>query len=101
MTDEAVTGIENLSQEDRTFSPPTEFVQNSVARPSLYTEAERDYEAWMARNACPENDRLCDEMVWLPQNLLLAGREAMDDIADAIAKIGAHAEALATATRIP
>ena len=39
MTDEAVTGIENLSQEDRTFSPPTEFVQNSVARPSLYAEA--------------------------------------------------------------
>ena len=44
------TGIENLSQETRTFSPPTEFVQNAVARPSLYEEAERDRLAfWRSR----------------------------------------------------
>ena len=50
MTDEAVTGIENLSQETRTFSPPTEFVQDAVARPSLYEEAERDRLAfWRSR----------------------------------------------------
>ena len=42
MTDEAVTGIENLSQETRAFPPPTEFVQDAVARRSRYEEAERD-----------------------------------------------------------
>ena len=50
MSDDAKTGIENLSQETRTFSPPTEFVQNSVGRPSLYQEAERDRLAfWRSR----------------------------------------------------
>ena len=50
MSDDATTGIENLSQETRTFSPPTEFVQNAVARPSLYKEAERDNLAfWRSR----------------------------------------------------
>ncbi|QNN83274.1 acetate--CoA ligase [Brachybacterium sp. Z12] len=50
MSDDAKTGIENLSQESRTFSPPTEFVQNSVGRPSLYQEAERDRLAfWRSR----------------------------------------------------
>lgn len=63
----------------------------------MYTEQELDYGAWAARNQCPENDRLCSEMVWLAQNLLLADRAAMDDIADAIAKISAHAEQLAKA----
>ena len=63
----------------------------------MYTEQELDYGAWMARNQCPENDRLCGEMVWLAQNLLLADRAAMDDIANAIAKISAHAERLAKA----
>ena len=50
MSDDAATGIENLSQETRAFSPPTEFVQNAVARPSLYEEAERDRLAfWRSR----------------------------------------------------
>jgi dTDP-4-amino-4,6-dideoxygalactose transaminase len=63
----------------------------------MYAEAELDYEAWMARNACPENDRLCGEMVWLPQNLLLSDRAPIDDIADAIARISANADRLAKA----
>jgi uncharacterized Fe-S cluster-containing MiaB family protein len=33
-------------------------------------------------------------MVWLPQNLLLAERSAMDDIANAIEKIHAYADKL-------
>jgi acetyl-CoA synthetase len=50
MSDDTATGIENLSQETRSFTPPTEFVQNAVARPSLYQEAERDRLAfWRAR----------------------------------------------------
>ncbi len=50
MSDDAATGIDNLSHESRTFSPPTEFVQNAVARPSLYEEAARDRLAfWRSR----------------------------------------------------
>ncbi|MCK5644287.1 MAG: DegT/DnrJ/EryC1/StrS family aminotransferase [Gammaproteobacteria bacterium] len=35
----------------------------------------------------PENDKLCEEAVWLTQNLLLGTKKDMDDIADAIIKI--------------
>ena len=42
MSDDAVTGIDHLGSGSRTFPPPTEFVQNAVARPSLYEEAARD-----------------------------------------------------------
>src|SRR5699024_651217 len=50
MSDAADTGIQNLSEETRSFSPPSEFVQNAVARPSLYEEADRDPVAsWRAR----------------------------------------------------
>ena len=63
----------------------------------MYAPAELDYAAWLERSQCPENDRLCEEAVWLSQNLLLADRAAMDDIANAIAKIHAGAEKLAKA----
>ncbi len=35
----------------------------------------------------PDNDRLCQEAVWLSQSLLLTGKKDMDDIANAILKI--------------
>jgi len=35
----------------------------------------------------PDNDQLCQEAVWLTQNLLLGTRSDIDDIADAILKI--------------
>ena len=43
----------------------------------------------------PENDRLCKEAVWLTQNLLLAAKRDMDDIADAILKIYENRDKLA------
>ena len=46
---------------------------------------------WEERNRCPANDRLCAEAVWLTQNTLLGPRGDMDQIADAIRKIQAHA----------
>jgi dTDP-4-amino-4,6-dideoxygalactose transaminase len=49
---------------------------------------------WAERTACPVNDRLCDEAVWLTQNVLLAPRDAMDAIAAAVAKIKANAPQL-------
>ncbi|WP_010534237.1 acetate--CoA ligase [Brachybacterium squillarum] len=49
MSDQTATGTDQQA-EGRTFSPPTDFVQNAVARPSLYEEAERDRLAfWRSR----------------------------------------------------
>ena len=35
----------------------------------------------------PDNDRLTEEAVWIPQNVLLAGRSDMDDIIRAVQKV--------------
>jgi len=43
------------------------------------------------RGACPENDRLCEEAVWLTQNMLLADRASMEQIAEAVRKTQAWA----------
>jgi dTDP-4-amino-4,6-dideoxygalactose transaminase len=51
-------------------------------------QALRDYRD---RIRCPANDRLCEEAVWLSQTMLLGSRTDMDQIADAIRKIQAHA----------
>jgi perosamine synthetase len=48
------------------------------------------------RNQCPQNDRLCEEAVWLTQTMLLGPRHDMEQIAEAIRKIQAHASRLAT-----
>lgn len=50
---------------------------------------------WEERNACPENDRLCQEGVWFTQTMLLGPRSDMDHIAAAIRKIQAAAAELA------
>ncbi|MGH9370058.1 MAG: DegT/DnrJ/EryC1/StrS family aminotransferase, partial [Vicinamibacterales bacterium] len=52
-------------------------------------------QSWRERNRCPENDRLCTEAVWLTQTMLLGPRRDMDDIADAVLKIRAHAGQIA------
>ncbi len=46
------------------------------------------------RNACPQNDRLCDEAVWLTQTMLLGSRADMDDIVAAVGKVKASADRL-------
>jgi dTDP-4-amino-4,6-dideoxygalactose transaminase len=46
---------------------------------------------WEERNACPENDKLCEEAVWFFQTMLLGPRRDMDDIAEAVRKIQKHA----------
>ena len=51
-------------------------------------------DAYFARMACPENDRLCTQGVWFTQNMLLGPRSDMDDIADAIERIHANAKEL-------
>jgi perosamine synthetase len=48
------------------------------------------------RNQCPQNDRLCEQAVWLTQTMLLGPRGDMDQIAEAIRKIQRHASELKT-----
>ncbi|HEY7307366.1 MAG TPA: DegT/DnrJ/EryC1/StrS family aminotransferase [Bryobacteraceae bacterium] len=50
---------------------------------------------WEERTRCPNNDRLCEEAVWLTQTMLLGPRSDMDSIAGAIRKIQVHASELA------
>jgi dTDP-4-amino-4,6-dideoxygalactose transaminase len=52
---------------------------------------------WRERNSCPQNDRLCGEAVWHGQTMLLGPRTDMDQIAEAIRKVQAHAGRLAQA----
>jgi dTDP-4-amino-4,6-dideoxygalactose transaminase len=52
---------------------------------------------WEEQNQCPENDKLCEEGVWFTQNMLLGPREDMEQIAEGIKKIQAHAGELARA----
>lgn len=56
--------------------------------------AKADLESWQERTACPENERLCQEAVWLTQATLLGPRTDMERIATAIRKIQRHATGL-------
>lgn len=69
---------------------------NSPAFARIYGRPTMD--ALAERNACPRNDRLCREAVWLSQTVLLGSRADMDDIVTAIQKVRAHAPRLARET---
>lgn len=56
-----------------------------------------DVARWEERNKCPANDQLCDQAVWFTQNMLLAARTDMEQIAAAIKRIRAHASEIAKA----
>lgn len=58
----------------------------------IYTTEQLNYNKWMAKNQCPQNDKLCDEAIWLTQNLLLGSKDDMDTIASAIRKVYDNAE---------
>jgi dTDP-4-amino-4,6-dideoxygalactose transaminase len=58
----------------------------------MYPKSMLDFEKFKDQNNCPENDVLCEESVWLMQNLLLAEESDMDDIANAIERIHQNAE---------
>lgn len=61
----------------------------------MYPKEMLDYDKYMERNQCPENDRLCnEEAVWFTQNMLLGPKSDMDDIAMAIEKIHSNADKL-------
>lgn len=52
---------------------------------------------WEERNHCPVNDQLCQEAVWLTQNMLLGPRRDMEQIAEAVRKIQGNAGKLSKA----
>lgn len=59
---------------------------------------EKRLKEWLDRNqSLSQNDKLCEQAVWFTQNMLLAEREKMDQIAEAIRKIQSHAGELARA----
>lgn len=63
-----------------------------------YIYSQKEIDDLLERNSrLPQNDLLCGEAVWLTQSMLLGGRDDMDQIADAIAKIHKHAARLAAA----
>ena len=59
--------------------------------------SEQRLKQWEERNHCPVNDRLCSEAVWFTQTMFIGERADMDQIAEAIRKIHAHAGELAKA----
>ena len=65
----------------------------------MYPQEMLDVNRYMEANQCPENDRLCEEVVWLFQHLLLAGKTEMDNIANAIEKIRKNADKLVSLNR--
>jgi perosamine synthetase len=58
----------------------------------MYPPESLDYRKYMEMNQCPANDRLCEEAVWFGQNMLLAEKSDMDNIAAAIEKIYKNAD---------
>lgn len=74
------------------------FIQDALnSRPYVRVYGKEAVQKWADRNQCPENDKLCEEAVWFMQNMLLGPRSDMEQIAEAIRKVRAHADALAKA----
>lgn len=71
------------------------FIPQTFASPSfkkIYSKQDLDYKVYMAKNACPQNDQLCNEAVWFTQNMLLNSQEDLAVIPEAIQKIYKNAE---------
>jgi dTDP-4-amino-4,6-dideoxygalactose transaminase len=58
----------------------------------MYPPEMLDYKKYMERNQCPVNDQVCQEAVWFGQNMLLAEKSDMDDIATVIERIHKNAD---------
>jgi dTDP-4-amino-4,6-dideoxygalactose transaminase len=77
--------------------PP--FVRKALTlRGRLRVYSEETLADWAKRCQVPQNDKLCKQSVWLTQNLLLGPRSDMDQIAEAVRKIRAHAGEIAKAS---
>ena len=75
---------------------PFPFIRNTLhSRGFSAIYAKERIAWWEERNQCPQNDKLCEEAVWFTQTMLLGTRRDMEQIAEAVRKIQAHAEDLA------
>ncbi len=63
----------------------------------IYPKDQINYKKWMNHNQCPQNDKLCDEAIWLTQNLLLGSQSDMDIIASAFQRVYDNADKIKTA----
>ena len=57
----------------------------------VYPKEMLDFNRYVERNQCPQNDQLCKEAVWFGQNMLLGTQSDMNDIAMAIERIHKNA----------
>lgn len=65
----------------------------------MYPKESLDFDRYVEQNRCPKNEQLCEETVWLPQNVLLGNQSDMDDIVRAIEKVHEKAEAIRSRTK--
>ena len=71
------------------------FLKNTFAtRAFRAIYSDREIGDWEERNQTPENDKLCEEAVWMGQSRLLGSRSDMEQVAEAVRKIQRHAGAL-------
>jgi dTDP-4-amino-4,6-dideoxygalactose transaminase len=74
------------------------FLKNTFATRAFQAiYSPQELAAWHERNHLPENDKLCEEALWLGQNRLLGPKQDMEQVAAAIRKIQRHATALRVA----
>jgi dTDP-4-amino-4,6-dideoxygalactose transaminase len=74
------------------------FLKNTFATRAfraIYTE--REIAEWHERNQTPENEKLCEEAVWMGQSRLLGPRSDMEQVAEAVRKVQRHAGTLKAA----
>ncbi len=79
------------------YSPLNEqaFIKNQLnTRGYKKIYSEKRLKQYFEENHCPENNKLCEEAFWFFQTMLLDTRTGMEQIADAIRKIQAHADEL-------
>jgi dTDP-4-amino-4,6-dideoxygalactose transaminase len=84
------TGYKKLNKEQY-------IVDRVTSRTYLKVYGKQRIDDYLARNECPENDKLTEQAVWFTQNMLLGPASDMDQIADAIEKIYANAKDLMSA----
>jgi perosamine synthetase len=87
-------GIPNMSgyTSDLNKEPYIQSAFQSKNFRKMYSKEMLDFDQFKERNRCPENDNLCEEAVWLAQNLLLGSKTDMDEIAVAIDRIRKNAD---------
>lgn len=71
------------------------FLENTFSsRPFRAIYSEREIQDWKERNHTPENEKLCQEAVWMSQSRLLGTKLDMEQVVEAVRKIQKHAGAL-------